>query len=139
MKNDSAAAKHNVPYMRNAFRLLPVALLAASFAGCGGGGGYGSPATVSAPGTSPLSIFRGNSFEVDAFAGATPYSYNITSTNSACATGTAATPANSAAYGVQVTVPAAAPAGCTAVLSVNFTQAGSTTPALVDQIFVLGS
>src|SRR5471032_1612734 len=135
--------------MRNSFRFLPIAALAAIVTGCGGGG-YGSPAVSSAPGSagttipatssvSPLALVRGSSAEVDAFAGATPYSYNVTSTNSSCAVGTAATPANSAAYGVQVTVPSTAAAGCSAILSVNFTLAGSSSPVLVDQIFVFSN
>jgi hypothetical protein len=135
--------------MHTSVRLLPIAAFVLLITGCGGGG-YGAPATSSAPGSagttipltssvSPLAITRGNSFEVDAFAGSTPYSYNVTSTNASCAVGTAATPANSAAYGVQVTVPASATAGCGAVLSVNFTQAGSSSPVLVDQIFVLAN
>jgi hypothetical protein len=135
--------------MRNAFRFFPIAALAAVVTGCGGGG-YGSPAVSGVSGSagttipttssvSPLAIVRGGSVEVDAFAGATPYSYNVTSTNASCAFGTPATPLNSAAYGVAVTVPAAATAGCSAVLSVNFTQAGSSSPVLVDQIFVFAN
>jgi hypothetical protein len=132
--------------IRTAFRLLPIALVAALSA-CGGGG-YGAPATSMLQGsagttipatssTSPLAVVRGSASEVDAFAGATPYSYAITSSNAACATGTAATSATTGAYGVLVSVPNTAAAQCTATLTVNFTLAGSSTSVLADTIFVL--
>jgi hypothetical protein len=130
-------------------RLLPIAAFTVLLTACGGGG-YSSPAVSTAAGgagttvpasaaSSPLSVARGTSKEVDAFAGTTPYSYNITSSNALCATGTAATPANASAYGVAVGVPAAAVAGCTATLSVSFVLLGSATPVLVDSIFVMAT
>jgi hypothetical protein len=132
--------------MRIAFRLLPIALTALLTA-CGGGG-YGAPATSTLQGsagttipatssTSPLTVVRGNTSEVDAFAGSTPYSYTVTSSNAACAIGTPATSVTTGAYGVAVSVPATAAAQCTATLTVNFTLAGSSTSVLADTIFVL--
>jgi len=142
----SPTARKGAITMRIAFRLLPI-VLAGLLTACGGGG-YGAPATSTVQGsagttipstssTSPLAIVRGNTSEVDAFAGSTPYSYSVTSSNAACATGTPATPSTPAAYGVLVSVPATAAAQCTATLTVNFVLAGSSTPVLADTIFVL--
>jgi len=127
-------------------RLLPIAAFTVLLAACGGGG-YSSPATSSAPGSagttipassaaSPLSFARGSSQDVDAFAGATPYSYTIASSNTACANGTPGTAQNTGGYGVTVTIPATAAVGCSATLTVTFTILGSNTSVLTDSIFV---
>jgi len=127
-------------------RLLPIAALTVLLAACGGAG-YSTPATSAAPGSagttlpassagSPLSFARGSSQDVDAFAGTTPYSYGITSSNTACANGAPGTAQNAGGYGVTVTIPAAAAVGCSATLSVGFTVLGTATPVLTDVIYV---